>query len=141
VTRRPVREDLIHDAGNGGDSYLIGSRCPICALVMFPRFWICPRCLDRDRPPDALRLSGRATLDRYCVAQRGPRAFHPPYIQSYVKLEEGPVIYSLVTGVDPHAPDLRPAEPMEVRVAVVREDDDGNEVIGWLAEPTRDGRG
>lgn len=135
--RRLVRDNLVHDAGDqSSDSYLIAARCPKCQLVQFPRFWICPRCLDRSRLPEPFRLSGRATLERFIVAERGPREFNPPYVQGYVRAEEGPVFYSLIRGVSPTEPDLVRGQPMRLAVETVREDE-GVDVVGWVARPAK----
>lgn len=134
--RRLIGDGLLHDAGDGSlDSYLIGVRCPVCGLVQFPSFWICPRCLDRRRPPEPFRLSGAATLERFCVAERGPAAFHPPYLLGYLRLEEGPAVYCMVRGLAPSDPAPAFGAPMRLVVETVRTDPDGTDVVGWVARP------
>lgn len=136
MSRRPVADGLLYDAGdNAEDSYLIGARCPCCGLVLFPAFWICPRCLNRERRPEPLPISGAATLDRFCVSERGPKVFNPPYVNGFVRLDEGPLVYSLIRGVSAEAPGLQPGQRMQVAVDVVRVDDDGTEVVGWTSRP------
>jgi len=127
-------------AGDGNpDSYLIGVRCPMCGLAQFPSFWICPRCLDRRRPPESFRLSGDATLERFCVAERGPAAFNPPYLLGYLRLAEGPAVYCMVRGVPPDQSSLALGSPMGLVVETVRNEADGTEVVGWVARPAAAG--
>jgi uncharacterized OB-fold protein len=133
--RRPIEDGLFIDSEDGSEAHLIGSKCPLCGLVTFPKFWLCPRCRDRTVAPVIVALSGRGVLDRYCVAERGPRVFSPPYVQSYIRLEEGPLVYSLVRGVNPRDPGLSRGQPMIVKIDVLRTDEKGDDVIGWTARP------
>jgi uncharacterized OB-fold protein len=80
-----------------------------------------------------IRLSGDAVIDRFCVSQRGPRRFSPPYVQSYVRLAEGPLIFTQIRGVTEADPPLRRGEPVRMGVEVAYTDDDGTDVIGWAA--------
>ncbi len=134
MSRRPVAEGLLVE-GDHGESHLIGVRCPTCGLVQFPRFWICPRCLDRERLPVPFALSGVATLEQFCVLERGPREFNPPYMQGAVRLAEGPVVYSLIRGVPTDEPGLEVGQEMRFGVEVVRVDEEGAEVVGWASRP------
>ena len=141
MSRRAVAAGLLHDAGdNGEESYLIGARCPCCELVLFPPFWICPRCLNREQRPEPLRIGGAATLDRFCVSERGPKVFNPPYVNGFVRLDEGPLVYSLIRGVSAAAPGLHSGQRMRVTVDTVRVDDDGTEVVGWITRPAEAAR-
>lgn len=80
-------------------------------------------------------LSGRAKLRSYVVVHRGPKDFPVPYIQAYVELEEGPIIYTLVSDCDPHNCLLRLGQDMEMVIDTIREDSEGNEIIAWKFRP------
>ncbi len=134
--RRSIAEGILHDAGDDSpESYLIGGRCPVCGLILFPAAWICPRCLDRERRPEPVRLSGEGVLERFCVTERGAPEFSPPYVQAHVRLAEGPVIFSLVKEVDEAAPELERGQRVRLVVRTVRTEADGTELVGWVTIP------
>ena len=84
-----------------------------------------------------VRLSGKARLDCFTVAHQAPSGFTAPYIQAYVQLEEGPMIYTLVTGVEQKADALQLDQPMEVVIEKIREDEQGNDLIAWKFKPVK----
>ena len=85
---------------DGDELGLAGSRCRNCAEVTFPALADCPVCVE----PDVMhpfRLRGHGTLRDYVLAERGPEGFPVPYVQAWVKLDDGPVIYSNIDTDDP----------------------------------------
>jgi uncharacterized OB-fold protein len=73
---------------------LIGSKCPSCGSVQFPKSNACnnPDC-DHDKPPEEILLSDKGTLYSYTVHAydlREPFAYHKaPYLIGAIELPEG----------------------------------------------------
>lgn len=92
-------------------------RCTNCGHVFFPPYLSCPRCLSFEL--EWMEASGKGTVWGHTVMRH-------PYIPSFVdelpynvvlvELDEGPMLYSNVVGID-HG-DVRP----DMRVEVVFED-------------------
>ena len=133
----PLREGFFHIPTSPDDhGYLIGSKCSNCGYIAFPKVVVCASCV-RDDTMREVHLSGKARLDRFTVAYRAPVGMEAPYIQAYVQMEEGPMLYTLVTGVEQKADALQLDQPMEVVIEKIREDEQGNDIIGWKFRPAR----
>ncbi len=140
AAQRPVAEGLFEPADSAdGLPWLLGSGCVKCGEKVFPAMLDCPACVSRDsmRP---VRLAGRGTLDRFVVARRGPSGFRAPYIQGFVRLDDGPTIYALIDGCPVADDALTLGEAMEMALVPVREEGEVT-VIGWSFHPVarRDG--
>ena len=114
--------------------YLIGSKCTLCSNVTFPKMQVCPRCAKKDTMTE-VHLSGRGKLDTFSIVNAALPGFKAPSIQAYVNLEEGPRIWSLITGVEPDEKALKIGMDVELVVEKVREDAQGNEVISYQFRP------
>jgi len=133
--RRPVADGLF-DWPPGNDApALLGSGCRVCGETVFPALRDCPLCGTPDTM-DALRLRGAGTLHDFAVAQRGPEGFPVPYVQAYVRLDQGPVIYTLLTDVDPAEPDVQIGERMRMVFEDVTTDGEWT-LVGWKFRPER----
>lgn len=133
----PLQEGLFHMPASPEDKgYLIGSKCSNCGYVTFPKRVVCSSCV-RDDTMKEVHLSGRARLDRFTVAYQAPAGMTAPYIQAYVQLAEGPMLYTLVTGVEQKADALKLDQPMEVVIEKIREDEQGNDLIAWKFRPAK----
>ncbi|MDO8567277.1 MAG: OB-fold domain-containing protein [Dehalococcoidales bacterium] len=131
----PVGEGLFHMPESPNDkAYLIGSKCSNCGYISYPAEKVCPNCV-RDDTVTEVHMSGKATLQRYTVAQRGPSGFPVPYIQSYVKLDEGPIIYSLIAGVEQKEGVLQPGQKLEMVIEKIRTDAAGDDIVGYKFKP------
>ena len=58
-----------------------------------------------------------------------------PSIQAYINLKDGPRIWSLVTGCDPSDDALTIGMDMEMVIAKVKEDEEGNDLISYQFKP------
>jgi len=86
--------------------------CDHCQMPRFPEAPACPRCLGENATWRA--VSGRATLWSWILMHQNYIAAFAdelPYLVAFVRLEEGPFMYS--TLVDP-PPQLRCDLPLEV---------------------------
>lgn len=112
---------------------LIGSQCSPCGYIAFPRRPVCPACLSRHVAE--ARIGQRARLESFAVARQAPPGFSAPYIQALVRLEEGPVVFTMVTGCEPLDDGLTIGQPMELVIEPIRQDDHGNRVLAWKYRP------
>lgn len=116
VTAETV-EALIQPDSSSGGLILRGSRCRNCSEVLFPALRDCPVCLEPDVMEDA-DLAGHGRIRDYVVAERGPEGFPVPYVQAWVSLDAGPVVFSVVETDDPRGFDL----PLGTAVTLVPRD-------------------
>jgi uncharacterized protein len=131
----PVLPGLVHEpAGPDERPYLQGSKCKTCGRVFFPRVHVCSTCMSPDTM-ESIALSGRGTIDTFSVVHVAPMGFKAPYIQAFINLPEGPRIFSLITGCDPLGNDLRDGAPVELVIDKIREDEKGNDLIGYKFRP------
>lgn len=84
-----------------------------------------------------LKLGPKGTLQNFAVMQVGPPDFPPPYIMGYVQLEEGPVVFATITGCEANDEALELGQPMELVIEKIKEDRDGNSLLGWKFKPVR----
>jgi hypothetical protein len=130
TTARIVAEGLFEA---GDPPTLVGARCELCHEVLFPPMRDCPACLSFDsmRP---FSLRGEGTLRDYIVVHRGPSGFAVPYVQGYIDLADGPIVYSMIDA-PPHEDALELGQPMVMEIGTLRYDDDGASVVGWKFRP------
>ena len=128
-----IRPDLF--TFKDGVPYLVGSKCQHCGRVYFPKRTICYDCKKLDPMPDVL-LSRKGELKQGIVVGSAPVGFTAPYVVGYVMLPEGVKLFTQlvkegVSNEDMTDDELTPGRDVEVLVEKIREDDDGNDVIGF----------
>jgi uncharacterized protein len=123
----------LFNAAPDQDPMLLGGRCSNCGEVVFPRVHDCPACLTYDSVKSH-SIRGRGRLLRFVVAHRGPVGIAVPYIQAYIKLDDGPIIYSLIEGRGISEDAVEIGEVLEISIGPVRVVD-GVEIIGWKFHP------
>jgi uncharacterized OB-fold protein len=90
----------------------------------------CPNCISKGTMlPD--RVPGNGALQDFVVAERGPVGFHTPYVQAYVKLDSGPVIYGNLDVADPDDEGIAAGRRVTMHIGVISTHD-GVDVIGWM---------
>ena len=133
--RIPIGEGLFHlPQSEGEQPYLIGGKCHDCSYVAFPAIEVCPNCLHENTIKE-VPLSRIGKIETYTVVQQAPKGFQAPYIMSYVVLPEGVRIFSLISGCEPEDDSLSIEQEVELTIDRIREDEDGNEIIGWKFRP------
>ncbi len=84
---------------------LIGSKCPVCGSIQFPKSITCnnPEC-DHSKPPEEYLLSTEGILYSFTIhhySLRGPLSFHQgPYAVGAVQLPEGIIVVGRLTETD-----------------------------------------
>jgi uncharacterized OB-fold protein len=91
----------------------------------------------RDDMMEETPLSTKGKIDTFSVVQVAPMGFKAPYIQAFVDLPEGPRIFSLITGCEASEEAIKEGEEVELVVDKIREDEEGNELIGYKFRPFR----
>jgi uncharacterized OB-fold protein len=131
----PIEEGLFTiPASEDEKPVLLGAKCHVCGLAAFPIIATCPRCAIPGTMMNT-PLKGRGKLDAFSIVHAALPGFKAPSIQAYIILEEGARIWSLVTGCEPREEALRIGMDMELVVAKVREDADGNDIISYQFKP------
>ncbi len=110
-----------------GKVFLIGSRCPKCGKHTFPRRAICDAC-GASAGLESVRLSNTGTLYSFSEIHVAPKVFTTPYVIGYVDLPED---VRVLGQVEHRAVELRPDEPVEVVLGVIRKSDSGQPVISY----------
>ncbi|HVW45280.1 MAG TPA: zinc ribbon domain-containing protein [Amycolatopsis sp.] len=126
-------EDLVAEVPGSTRCVLAGSRCRRCKEVLFPAMRDCPVCLEPD-VMEGYQLAGHGTISDYVVAERGPEGFPVPYVQAWLKLDDGPVVFSIIETPDPRSPEHltlgSPATMVRRRFGA-----DGSAFTGWKFVP------
>lgn len=114
--------------------HLLGSRCPACDEVFFPRRLVCAQCLHVGC--DDVELSTRGTLWTwtYCHFPMFGKADASAggYGVGQVDLPEGPRVQSLLVG---GPDDFAIGMDVELDLEVLRTNDDGAEVVVYRFRP------
>lgn len=127
----PIKEGWLHLRESPGDEfYLIGSKCTQCGFVHFPKMRACPLC-KKDNLMREVPLSRKGKIDSFTVARQGTPGFAAPYIQAYVLLPEKVKIFTLIEGPEAVDDALTIGQEVELVLVKIREDEHGNEIIGW----------
>ncbi|MFC1872902.1 Zn-ribbon domain-containing OB-fold protein [Chloroflexota bacterium] len=114
--------------------YLKGSQCSKCGYVAFPPKGVCPMCV-RDDTMTGITLRTTGKLESFTIVRQAPPGFTAPYMLGMVRLPEGPEIFSIITGCEVKDDVLKIGQEMELVIEKIRDDDEGNEIIGWKFKP------
>ena len=117
-----------------GVPYLVGSECRMCGFVAFPPSLVCPACLTRGSMEEHV-LGSKGTIDTFSVLHIGAPGFNVPYILAYVLMSGGPRILSMITGCEPSEEPLSVGDEVELVVEKIREDREGNTIMGFKFRP------
>lgn len=133
----PVKEGLwTSPKSSRAKPSLIGSKCPACGQVYFPRRekGICIRC--QHRGLDEVKLSRRGKIYSFSVIVQAPTAYYigkVPYAYGVIKLPEGVRVRTHFTGCD--FKDLKLNMPVELVIEKLGDDEQGNEVMAHMFKP------
>jgi uncharacterized OB-fold protein len=117
-----------------GGPHLWGSKCSSCGYTCFPEKKVCVKCL-RDDTMERIPMGRFGTLETYAIMQIGTRDFPAPYVIGYVRTDEGVLIFSPITGCTMEDDALEIGQRMELVIEKIREDAEGNAVVGWKYRP------
>ena len=133
----PLKKGLFHMPESPDDKpYLIGSRCTVCGYTCFPEKVVCIRC-QRDGTMVENKLGPYGNLETFTVMRVGPPDFPPPYIIGYVRMKEGAVVFTQITGCDVEDDALSIGEEMELVIEPIKQNEQGDSLVGWKFRPVR----
>jgi uncharacterized OB-fold protein len=119
--------------GDSGDRPgLRGSRCAECGEVVFPAVLDCPSCLATGSMVDH-QLEGHGEIANFTVAERGPTGFDVPYVQAWVRLDDGPTVFGILVVNDPSNAQLAHGQPVTITIGPIGSP--ASDVMGWQFVP------
>ena len=135
----PIKEGLFEVLEDG--PHLVGSRCRECGEVTFPANAFCPQCCTETMVN--VPLGRRGTLYSFTVQRFKPpppyKGSEPfaPYGVGMIELPEGLRVTAVLEEDDPTR--LQVGMEMELVIASLFEDAEGNEVLGYRFRSVKDG--
>jgi len=132
-SRRFIDEGWFHDFGQGMS--LTGGRCPACGQTYFPTKPVCPSCFNAEQ--QKIPLSGKGTLHTFARSHMGPSGIPTPFTIGFIDLREGIKLFSLLTQCEPWDKVLAVGMEMEMVIEPIRQDEEGNEIVGYKFRPSR----
>ncbi len=116
---------------------LLGSRCPACGEVFFPRRLVCAKCLHEGTEDTELSTSGTIHTWTYChVPLFGKKdADVTGYGVAQVDLPEGPRVQSILSG---ERDEFSIGMTVELDLETLRQNSNGDDVVIYRFRPLRD---
>jgi len=115
---------------------LLGSRCPACGEVFFPRRLVCAKCLREGTEDTELSTSGTIYTWTYChVPLFGKKdADVSGYGVAQVDLPEGPRVQSILSG---ERDEYSIGMTVEIDLETLRQNSNGDDVVIYRFRPLR----
>jgi len=138
MARVPIEEGFFRIPDAPAESpRLLGSRCPNCGEVFFPRRLVCAKCLYEGCDDVDLSTSGRLWTWTYCHVPLFGRkdANVEGYGVGQVDLPEGPRVQSILLG---GPDDFAIGMEIEIDLEVLRQDERGDDVVIYRFRPVAD---
>lgn len=135
---RALQEGLFR-TGADGRAHLLGSRCPGCGRVDFPRRRYCARCAVP--VGTEIEFAGTGVVSAWSVIDRKSKLvlIDIPYIQAEVALPEGAHVFTVLRGCAPDA--VRSGMAVECHVEAVARGEDGADIMSYVFRPAGQSRG
>ncbi|MEX1006789.1 MAG: OB-fold domain-containing protein [Acidimicrobiia bacterium] len=135
MARIPIEEGFFRIPDDPAEPpRLLGSRCPSCGEVFFPRRLVCAKCLHEGCEDVDLSTRGRLWTWTYCHAPLFGKkdADVPGYGVGQVDLAEGPRVQSILLG---GPDDFEIGMELEIDLETLRENEDGDEIVIYRFRP------
>jgi benzoylsuccinyl-CoA thiolase BbsA subunit len=81
-------------------------------------------------------MSRKGTLHTFARSHMGPSGLPTPYTIGFIELPEGIKLFSLLTQCDPWDKVLSVGMAMEMVIETIREDEEGNGIVGYKFRPS-----
>lgn len=134
-SKKFIEEGWFHDFGQGLS--LTGGRCPSCGHTCFPAKRVCPSCFNAEQRKVPLGRKGK--LHTFARSHMGPSGIEAPFTIGFIDLPEGMKLFSLLTQCEPWDQVLKVGMEMEMVIETIREDEEGNEIVGYKFRPSGGG--
>lgn len=135
MARVPIEQGFFRIPDDPGDlPRLLGSRCPACGEVFFPRRLVCAKCLHEGTDDVELSTRGRIHTWTYChVPLFGKKdADVTGYGVAQVDLADGPRVQSILLG---GPDDFAIGMEVEIDLETLRTEPSGDEVVIYRFRP------
>ena len=133
----PVKDELWTTPSPGEKPQLIGSKCPSCGEIFFPKKEK-GRCINcQAENLEDIKLSRKGKVYSFAIVMIKPPVYYRgsvPYAFGYVELPEGVRVETLFTDCDLEA--LKIGMDAELVIEKLHDDDEGNEIISYKFRPT-----
>jgi uncharacterized OB-fold protein len=116
---------------------LVGSRCEACKKVFFPKKEVCPDCFEGELKE--IPLSKRGKLHSYTISFMSLPGMKIPYAVGFIELPEGIKLFSILTDCKPYERVLKVDMEMEMVIEKIKQDESGNEILGYKFRPVNKG--
>ena len=139
MARVPIEEGFFRVPDDPAEEpRLLGSHCPACDEVFFPRRFVCATCLHEGTEDVELSPRGRIWTWTYChVPLFGKKdADVAGYGVAQVDLPEGPRVQSILSG---GPDDFAIGMEVEIDLETLRTNSKGDDVVIHRFRPARDG--
>lgn len=141
MARIPIEEGFFRIPDDPAEPpHLLGSRCPSCEEVFFPRRLVCARCLHEGTEDVELSTRGRIHTWTYCHVPLFGKTDTSSggYGVAQVDLPEGPRVQSILQG---GPGDFAIGQEVEIDLEVLRTEANGDEVVIYRFRPVPAGVG
>jgi uncharacterized OB-fold protein len=135
MARVPIEEGFFRVPEAEGElPVLLGSRCPSCGEVFYPRRMVCAQCRHEGCDDVELSTRGRLWTWTYChVPLFGRKDTDVPgYGVGQIDLPEGPRVQSILMG---GPDDFAIGMDVEIDLETLQENADGDEVVIYRFRP------
>ncbi|RFU64990.1 Zn-ribbon domain-containing OB-fold protein [Peribacillus glennii] len=112
--------------------YLIGSACQQCGDIHFPPKGACPNCL-KPNTLQEVKIGEKGKISSFSILHVAPPGFPVPHVQAMVKLDEGPLVFSILKTEDIDSVALN--QLVRLTIGPVRRSENGEEIVGWMYQP------
>ncbi len=136
MARVPIEEGFFRIPEDPAEQpRLLGSRCPACGEVFFPRRLVCAKCLHEGTEDTELSTKGTIYTWTYChVPLFGKKnADVVGYGVAQVDLPEGPRVQSILSGAPE---DFAIGREVEIDLETLRQDRNGDDVVIYRFRPS-----
>jgi uncharacterized OB-fold protein len=134
MARVPIEEGYFTIPDDGSPPRLLGSRCPTCGEHVFPRRYVCAKCLHEGC--EDVELGPTGTLWTWTYVHVPLFAKKDGTVSTYgvgqVDLPEGPRIQSILVG---ERDDFEIGMELVLDLETLRTDADGNDVVIFRFAP------
>jgi uncharacterized OB-fold protein len=135
MTRVPIEEGFFRVPDDEHElPVLLGSRCPACGEVFYPRRLVCAQCLHEGCEDVELSTRGRIWTWTYCHVPLFARLDTdvPGYGVGQIDLPEGPRVQSILMG---GPDDFTIGMLVEIDLEILQENAGGDEVVIYRFRP------
>jgi uncharacterized OB-fold protein len=133
----PVKEGLwVAPSHIAEKPQLIGSKCPSCGEIAFPKNEVCVNC--QQQTVDEVRLSPRGKIFSLSTVMLQPPRYYRgpvPYAIGFVELPEGVRVPALFVNCNPES--LKIGMDVELVVQKLFTDEEGNDIMGYGFAPIK----